>query len=92
MRYVPRPGVVLTKVCGASLLVPNREASQACPHIMRIKGFLVLDWKALVNGKELEVLYKGHEVLKRISYEEAVEEVDSSLAKLCEQGFLIAEE
>ena len=92
MRYVPRPGVVMTKVCGASLLVPNREASQACPHIVRLSGLLALDWNALAKGKELEILYKGHEILKRISYEEAVKEVDSSLAMLCEKGFLIAEE
>lgn len=92
MRYIPRPGIVLTQVCGASLLVPNREASQFCPHIIRLSGMMALDWKALCRGEELEVIYRGHEILKRISREESVSEVDSALSMLCEKGFLIAVE
>ena len=92
MRYVPRPGVVLTKVCGASLLVPTREASEACPHIVRLPGLLALEWKALADGKKLEDLYRAHEIFKHISHEEAVKQLDAAMATLCEKGFLIAEE
>ena len=89
MKYIQRPGVVLTKVCGTSLLVPNRAASEFCPYVIRLPFLPAGDWQALGNGKTVEMLYQGHSILKQISLEEAKAEVDKELASLCEKGFLI---
>lgn len=89
MKYIQRPGVVLTKVCGTSLLVPNREASEFCPYVIQLSFLPAADWQALGNGKTIEMLYEGHRILRRISKEEAIEEVDAELSTLCDKGFLI---
>lgn len=89
MKYIQRPGVVLTKVCGASLLVPNREASEFCPYVIQLPFLTAADWQALGNGRTVEMLYKGHMILRKMTMEEAAAEVDSELAVLCDKGFLI---
>lgn len=92
MKYVPRPGVVLTKVCGSGLLVPNRQASEFCPAVLRLPLLHVAFWSALCQGKSVEELYQIQQVLGKKSFEESKQSIDQFIKLLCDNGFLIAVE
>lgn len=92
MIYKIRPGVVLTNVCGASLLVPNREASEFCPYVIRIPLLWTVVWKALQKGDSSETICKALSILTNKSEEEAEIKLDEFLIKMSEKGFLIREE
>ena len=89
MKYKTRPGVVLTKVCGTSLLVPNREASTLCPYVIRLPFLWASTWKALQKGDSIETICKAHSILTHKSEEEAGNNLDDFLKEMCEKGFLI---
>lgn len=92
MKYRTRPGIVVTKVCSSTLLVPNREASEHCPYVLRLPLLYACYWQAVSLGRPMETLYEGHALFTHKSEEECRQEVDRFLADLCEKGFLIAEE
>lgn len=92
MRYVTRPGVVLTKICGTRLLVPDRQASEFCPYVIRLTLLWASTWEALQKGNSLEKICKAHSILTHVSEEEAKIKLDVFLAKMTEKGFLIQEE
>ena len=92
MKYKTRPGIVLTNVCGASLLVPNREASVFCPYVIRLPLLWIIAWKALQKGDPIETICKALSILSNKSEEEAKIKLDEFLEKMSEKGFLIQEE
>ena len=83
MQYVTRPGVEVIKVCGTRLLVPDRDASEYCPYIVRLSALMAADWGALKRGVPVENLYKAHAILRHKPVEEVREGVDLFLNKLC---------
>ena len=92
MKYTVRPGIVRVNICGAKLLVPDREASLACPQPMRLTMTGAVTWEYLAKGRPMEVIYKFYSIISKKTPEEIREKVDGYLATLCERGFLIAED
>ena len=89
MRYKPRPGVVLTKICGVHLLVPTREASVECPNISRLSLLGIAAWDVVTNNRSIQDLYRMQQILSRTDEASAKEYVDAFLQKMCDNGFLI---
>ncbi len=90
MTYKPRPGILFTKICNTHVLIPNREAQQYCPRILRLPLLWAATWEALEKDKPMEDIYRFHQILTKKSDEEIRTKVDGFLAQLCEQGFLMA--
>lgn len=92
MKYITRPGVVLTKVCGSYLLVPTRQASEHCPYIIRLTLLWVIAWNVLSKGDSIDAICKAHMILTKKPEDEVRKKIDVFLKALCDKGFLIAEE
>ena len=92
MTYKPRPGILFTKICNTHVLIPNREAQQACPKIIRLPLLWAATWEALAKNKPMEDIYHFHQILTRKPDEEIQQRVNGFLEQLCKQGFLIREE
>ena len=89
MKYKLRPGIVIAKVCGNNLLVPDRQASEKCPYILRISKLWAAHLTAMANGKPMDRIYTNHSIITKKSMEESQEAVDHFLSILFEKGFLI---
>lgn len=89
MRYILRPGIVRTQICGAYLLIPDRMASEVCPHIQRLSIIMASAVEFIDKGEPYEKAYKISEILQKKSEEEAKDYIDTMCADLCEKGFLI---
>ncbi len=89
MRYKVRPGVVRAQICGAYLLIPDREASEACPYVQRINLLLSAAVEVLEKGQPMENIYTMYRILTKRPEEEIRQKVDRQLADLCDKGFLI---
>lgn len=92
MKYKVRPGIVRADICGAHLLIPNREASEACPHVMSISLLTAGLWEGLSKSNSTENIYKLYKILLNKPDEEIRQIVDKQLLKLYEKGFLLQAE
>ena len=92
MKYTVRPGVVLTDICGAKLLIPDREASHYCSEPMGLGLMGAIMWEFLTTDTPMDKIYLCYSILSKKKPEEVREKVDGFLAELCERGFLIAGE
>ena len=89
MRYVLRPGMVRTQICGVYLLIPDREAAESCPHIQRMNLIMASTVEFIEKGEPYEKAYVISEILQKKSKEEAQAYIDTMCANLCDKGFLI---
>lgn len=92
MRYKARPGIVTTKICGITTLLPTRSVMDECPHVQCLPLLWAETWKAICDEKPVEVIIRGHEVITRKPREEIQAEFERFCRVLCEKGFLIGEE
>ena len=76
MNYKPRPGVVLTQICGVSLLIPTRAAYQDCPSIHRLSLLWAATWGLLTKKTDDEIRAR----------------LDKFCLEMYEKGYMIAEE
>ena len=88
-QYIPRPGIVRTKICGVHVLIPSREAFAHCSTIQRLPLLWAATWDGLANGKTLEETVQFHRILTKKSEEEILQRLETFYAALCEKGFLI---
>lgn len=58
-RYKTRVGVVLTSVCGESLLVSARALRELCPFVTVINDSSAFLWNQLRNGAGIEDLERA---------------------------------
>ena len=89
MNYQLRPGIVFTKICGQYLLIPDRAAAEACPHILRLNVISAALIENIQKEYPMEKIYQVYEILSRKSAEESHERIDRLADDLCRQGFLI---
>lgn len=92
MKYRIRPGIVLTKVCGTSLLVPDRRASEYCSYVLPMPYLYAAHWKALEKGSSLEQIIQAHGILTKKPDAECRAEIEKLFSGLCDKGFLIMED
>lgn len=89
MKYQYRPGIVRTHICGECLLIPTREASEACPEIIRLPllGAAVLE--VIEKGKDLSVITGAFRKLTGKPAADIDRRISEFLEDLCEKGYLI---
>lgn len=92
MKYRLRPGVVSVNICGSTLLIPNREASEFCTGIRKISLPVLIALDKMEKNESMDIAYQVYSELMRRTKEEAREKIDGQLASLCESGFLLAVE
>ena len=93
INYVPRPGIILSKICGRMFLVPTRKAAEeGGVNIMPITLLGTVIWTALERKTPMDVLYRAIGTLKKQSADEVRDQVDSYLLSMSEKGFLVKEE
>lgn len=89
MEYKPREGIERVIVCGVSLLVPTRRASEECPNIATITMLESMFWRQLVNGKSFEEICAFYSGLTFKPMEAARPVVGGFFERLAEKGFVI---
>lgn len=89
MKYQPRPGVVLTKLCDMNVLIPSRAAYGACRTIKRLPALWAITWEQLEREDAEERILAIHRILTRKPDEEIRKTVDEFLQDLADKGFLI---
>lgn len=89
MEYKPREGIVKTKICGATLLVPTRRASEKCPHIATLTMLEDMFWHLLCGGKTVEEICAFYSGVTFKPIEEARPVVEGFFGRLCEKGFIV---
>ena len=89
MRYQPRPGIVLTKLCGMRVLIPSRAASAYCATIRPLPFLWAAVWELLGQEDADEKIMKVYRILTKKTDREIREELDRLCKSLCEQGFLL---
>ena len=91
-QYKIRPGIVKAEICGVSLLVPKREAFEACQSVLRLNMMTSFTWSILEKNDPKEgpeKVRKMISLLAKTSEEEAEPRAEKVLQSLCERGFLI---
>lgn len=88
MNYRLRQGIVFTKICGQYLLIPNRKASETCPHIKPLSIISAAMIENIQKGYPMEKIYQIYEVLSRKTKEESCKRIDQLAEELCKHGFL----
>lgn len=89
MKYQPRPGVVLTKLCDMNVLIPSRAAYGACRTIKRLPAIWAITWEQLGREDAEERILTIHRILTRKPDVEIRTSVDAFLRDLADKGFLI---
>ena len=89
MTYEPRRGILMEKICGMSLLIPTREAMDACDTVQYLPLLWAETWKAICAGKPVKVILDAHEILTRQPPEKVRADYDTFCRELCKKGFLI---
>ena len=92
MRYEPRPGIVLTKLCGMRVLIPSRAASAYCTTIRPLPMLWAAVWELLGQEDADEKIMRLYRILTKKPDQKIREELDQLLGSLYEQGFLIEKE
>ena len=91
-QYSPRPGIVRTKICGVYVLIPSREAFDACSSIQQLPMLWAATWDGLVNGRTLEETVNFHRILTKKTDEEILRNLETFYDGLAQKGFLIVKE
>lgn len=89
MKYQPRPGVVLTKICDLNVLIPSRAAYGDCRTIKRLPALWAITWEQLGREDAEERIMTVHRILTRKPDEEIRANLDAFLRDLASKGFLI---
>ncbi|MBQ2597952.1 MAG: hypothetical protein II581_08605 [Oscillospiraceae bacterium] len=92
MKYQPRPGIVKTQICGRTVLIPARQAFDACRTVQILPMLWAGTWNAICKGCSREEILTAHRILvKNKTEEERAAQLDKFLQSMCDKGFLIAE-
>lgn len=89
MRYRTRPGVVLTKICDVSVLIPSRAAYEACRSIQRLPPLWAATWSLLEKGDREETILRLHRILTKRSEEEIRGGLEKFCTEMAQKGYLI---
>lgn len=91
-RYVTRPGVVLTSICGEYLLLAAKAAREHCPYLTQINESSAFLWKKLENGADQEELERAvQEEYELADPADARGAIRSFLEQMLQRGYLLRE-
>ena len=90
MKYTATPGIVVTKICGQTVLIPTREAYDRCKTVQVLPLLWASTYKSIANGGSLDTILTAHRIFKRKKTdEEILAEIEDFCEMLCTKGFLI---
>lgn len=91
MRYKIQPGIVLSTVCGESLLVATMKARDKCPYVKQLNSTAAYYWSLLEAGMSLEEILTDAEETYNVSRERVRPGLVSFINSLVMEGYLIPE-
>ena len=88
-----RPGIILTHVCGQSLLVAAYEARQYCPYVTILNETGEVIWNNLVEQKSItEIIKYVSEIFDIPNDIDVKKMINIYIDQLYENGYIIYEE
>lgn len=91
-RYKIQPGIVLTQVCGESLLVATRLARGKCPYVKQLNATGAYFWTLLEQGIEPDRMVLSAAQHYGVSPERVGPGLLQFLEDLEKSGYLLGEE
>ena len=93
MNYKPRPGIVLTTVCGESVLAAPHSLWNVCPYVSQINESSAFLWRKLENGATAGQLKAAVLSEFEVDSESELEQIiQDFLTKMTDLGYLVAEQ
>lgn len=92
-KYIARPGVILTDICGEYILVSTKEGREDRPYVMQVNETSAFLWKHLSEWTDIKKLTEEIESVYEIDdLEEVTTAIDNFLRQMTELGYLLKEE
>ena len=89
MKYVETPGIVRTKICGQTVLLPTRAASHRCKTARILPMLWAGTYNSICRGAPMEKILTVHRIfMKQKTDEQILAEVEAFCERLCAEGFL----
>lgn len=92
MNYKPRPGIVMTKICGFRVLVPTRAASEHCSSLLRLPLLWAITYELLGQEDGEERILKAHQIFTKQPEDVIRANVERFCEDMAKKGFLIRED
>ncbi len=89
MKYMQRPGIVLTRICNYFVLIPTRAAFSECSTVRQLSFLWAATWKLLSKDNSDEDIMQVHRILTKRSDEEIRDRLERFYKEMYEAGFLI---
>ena len=90
MNYKTHPGVVMTIICGTTVLIPLRAAYPHLQKIIQLPLMMVPLWDYLSNGKSVDYYAQMISKITKRSEEEVRQRAEKLCEEFCKLGYLIA--
>ena len=58
-KFITRPGVVLTEICGEYVLVAAKELLDTCPYVTQLNDSSAFLWEKLTAGADADGLFEA---------------------------------
>lgn len=58
-KYVTRPGIVLTSICGEYVLVAAKDLLEKCPYVTQLNDSSAFLWEKLSSGADADGLFEA---------------------------------
>ena len=58
-KYVTRPGIVLTSICGEYVLVAAKDLLEMCPYVTQLNDSSAFLWEKLSFGADADGLFEA---------------------------------
>ena len=89
MKYIENPGIVRTKICGETVLIPTRAAYDYCKSVQILPKLWAGTYSSICRGAPMEKILKIHRMFMRQKTDEQIlTEIEDFCKKLCAKGFL----
>ena len=90
MKYIETPGIVRTKICGETVLIPTRAAYDYCKSVQILPKLWAGTYSSICRGAPMEKILKIHRMFMRQKTDEQIlTEIEDFCKKLCAKGFLL---
>ena len=89
MDYRPRPGIVQTKICDMTVLVPSRAAAKDCKRIMPLTFTGKIVWTGIEKDYPVKKIVEMYRLFSKKSDEELTASIEEFCQLLFREGFLI---
>ena len=89
MDYIPRPGIVCTKLCNKNVLIPTRQASAVCKTILPLSGSAYVVWTGIEKGYPMEKVLDVYSIFSGLPAEAQKRKIEEQCEKFLRLGFVI---